>query len=147
MLDVVLLLAVAAALVAAAYYQEPLLAFFKLRMWDAGAPGRTLAAFGSALNSGDRQSADRYLGSGEIQPLMRDGKWSGYHISGLGFKNDMDLKELAPGTEPKPGAPEFSMLDGGSAQLRMPNAKGQQVLYRLKMIDGAWKVVDIKVGV
>ena len=146
-LDFVLLLVLVGGLAAAAYYQESILGFFKMRMWDSGAPGRTLAAFGSALKAGDRATVDRYIGSGEIQPLMRAGKWSGYHITGLGFKNDMDLGDLAPGADVKPGAPEFSSLDGGSAQLRMPNAKGQPVLYRLKMIDGAWKVVDIKVGV
>jgi hypothetical protein len=147
LLDVMIVLVVAGGLAAAAYYQEPILCFFKLRMWDSGAPGRTLHAFGSALKAGDRQAADRYIGSGNIQPLMRGERWSGYHISGLGFKNDMDLADLAPGTEIKAGPPDYSVLDGGSAQIRMPNGRGQPVLYRLKMIDGAWKIVDIKVGV
>jgi hypothetical protein len=145
--EFLVLIAVVAVLIVAAYYQEAIFCFFRLRMWDTGAPGRTLAAFGGALNASDRQAADRCVGSGDIQPLTRGGKWSGYHISGLGFKNDMDLADLAPGDQVKPGPPEFSTVDGGSVQVRMPNRHGQPVLYRLKMVGGTWKVVDIKVGV
>ena len=47
----------------------------------------------------------------------------------------------------RPGAPTFSVLEGGSAQVRMPNSRGEPVSYTLKMIDGTWKIVNIRIGI
>lgn len=144
--DLLLITAIVGALLAGAYYQESLLTFFRLRMWDHGAPARAVSGFLTALKARDRGRADQFVGSSQVEPLTRKGKWAGYHISGLNFKTDMEFADLVPAGEPKPTPTEFSPLEGGSAQLRVPNSKGEPVLYTLKMVSGTWKVVNIRVG-
>ena len=136
---------VIAALIAAAYYQEPIFYFFKFRRWDEGAPARAVVGLVRAIQAGYRKRADGFVGGTEIEPLRRAGRWTGYHISGLGFKNNMEFADLVPEGEPKPARPEFSFLEGGSAQVRIPNGRGGEAAYTLKSVHGDWKVVSIRV--
>jgi hypothetical protein len=144
--DILLVLVIIGVAVAAAMFQEPIGFFFKLRMWDSGAPARAVKALVAALQARDRDKAAAFTGGTEIEPLKRGGKWVGYHITGLGFKNDMEFADLAPAGAPEPTKTEFSFQEGGNAQLRIKNAHGQAVLYTLKLFGDGWKVITIRVG-
>ena len=145
-LDVLLVLASVGVVAAGAVFQEPLLNFFKLRMWDRAAPGRAAAGFVEALQKQDQSSADRLVGNPQVEPMKRKGKWTGYHIAGLGFQNDMSFADLTPAGKPEPKPAEYSFLEGGSALVRIPNRHGNPVTYTMKLVRGDWKVTDIRIG-
>jgi hypothetical protein len=144
--DVIVVLLIVGALVGAGFYQEQIQYFFKLKMWDQAAPAQAVKALVAAIQARDQQKASAFIGGTEIKPLTRAGKWAGYHIDGLGFKNDMEFADLVPEGAPETTAPEFTFAEGGGAQLRIKNSRAQRVLYALKMQDGDWKVVTIRVG-
>lgn len=144
--DVIIVVLIVGILVGAGFYQEQIQYFFKLKMWDQAAPAQAVKGLVGAVQARDQQKAAGFLGGTEIKPLTRAGKWAGYHIDGLGFKNDMEFADLVPSGAPEPSAPEFTFAEGGGAQLRIKNSNGQRVLYALKMQDGGWKVVTIRVG-
>jgi hypothetical protein len=145
-LDVLLVVVVIGVVAAGAVFQEPLLNFFKLQMWDREAPVRAASSFVQAMQKRDRASADRLVGNPQVEPQVRNGKWIGYHIAGLGFQNDMPFADLTPDGKPAPKPAEYSFLEGGSALVRIPNRRGKPVSYTMKLVGGAWKVTDIRVG-
>jgi hypothetical protein len=144
--DVIVVLLIVGVIVGAAFYQEQIQYFFKLRMWDQAAPAQAVSGLVAAVQARDQQKASGFLGGTEIKPLTRAGKWAGYHIDGLGFKNDMEFADLVPSGAAETSKPEFTFAEGGGAQLRIKNSRAQRVLYALKMQDGGWKVVTIRVG-
>lgn len=129
--------------VAAAYYQESIPLFFKYRLWDPGAPGRTVAGFLDAVQRGDQGAAEGYLGGGKMRPLLHDGKWTGYQLTSFTGTQEFPTDLLLPEGKPHPSAPAFSFAGGGSAEVRVPNRQGKQISYSLSMFDNEWKVVNI----
>jgi hypothetical protein len=131
--------------IAAAYFQEPLSAFVRLRLWDKDAPGRTVVSFLQAGKRGDKAGADRYMGATSYKPVMRDGKWIGYSMTAMPGTMEYIFDELSP-ANPKVVSTEFITQGNGAAKVMVPNAKGEAIGYRLEMRDSGWKVVDILGG-
>jgi hypothetical protein len=129
--------------VAAAVYQEPLTAFFKMRMWDTGGPGRTVESFLKAGKSGDKAAADRLVGPGSLQPLMEEGKWVGYFVMGQGGPRKIPFSGLQPEGNPPSVRTEFLTVGNPSAQVYVRNASGRDVRYQLEMQKDGWKIIAI----
>src|ERR1051325_4665164 len=73
--DYIILFGTIGLIISAAFYQEEISTFFKLRMWDRGAPGRVVTEFLKAAQKRDQTAAHAYLQSSNMNPLMKDGKW------------------------------------------------------------------------
>jgi hypothetical protein len=132
-------------IIIAALYQEQISSFFSLKLWDKGAPGRTVTAFLSAGKKGDQELATSYLGTSELKPLMKDGKWQGYFLVSQAGTLEFIMQDLAPSGEPTATNTEFMTLGKGAATVMVPDSKGKPVEYRLEMKDG-WKITEIRGG-
>ncbi len=144
--EYIIVLIVVGIVVAIAFYQEPASAFFRLHLWDRDAPGRSVVNFLKAAKKGDQAEASAYVKSTNMNPLNKDGKWIGYFVVVMSAKMEIILDEIVPKDEPKPGEAEFNTFGKGAATVRVPNAKGQPVQYRLEMIGDGWKITDIRWG-
>jgi len=138
----VLLLAV----VGAAYYQEELGYFFKLRTWDQQAPGRTVLRFLDAGQRGDQKTADSLVGTQELKPLVKEGKWVGYTMTTNAGILDFRFDELAPASAPNEVPTEFVYAGNGAAMVKVPDHAGKPVDYRLELRGSDWKIMEIRAG-
>src|SRR5947209_6113240 len=132
--------------VLAAAFQEPLQAYFRLHQWDPDAPGRTVVAFLEAGKKRDQAAAQRMLGTDSYKPLTENGKWVGYFIVSQAGRMDIPFSDLAPNDTPKPISTEYVTVGTGAAEVKVPNATGQPVKYRLEMQQNAWKITEILGG-
>ena len=144
--EYLLVLALMVIVVVAAYFQEPLTAFFKLRLWDRDAPARVVTEFLKAGKSGDQKATEAYLGSKEFKPLTKDGKWQGYFIVSQAGQMNFEFSDLAPAGEAKAAGVEFLTIGNGAAEVTVPDSKGKPTKYRLEMVDGSWKITEILGG-
>ena len=134
------------AVVGAAYYQEPLTAFFSLRLWDKAAPSRTVTDFLTALKARDQAKVESFLGDPAYKPLQEDGQYVGLTLASMAGTLDFRATELV-GEPISVGTPEISTIGKGSAKVFAKDAAGKEVGYRLEMVDGTWKVMEILGGV
>jgi len=133
-------------IVGAAFFQESIASFFSLKLWDKGAPSRTIEQFLAAGKKGDKAATQAFVGAKELQELNKDGKWRGYFMVSQAGTLEFDMAELAPQGEPKASAPEFITIGKGAAEVTAPNSTGKPVKYRLEMIGGSWKIMEILAG-
>jgi hypothetical protein len=138
----VIIVVAVAAVAGLAFFQEDLGNFFTLRMWDQGAPGKTVGTFLSAGRDGNPAGANAVIDADTFKPLEEEGKQVGYRISTPAGNQDFRFAELAPSGEPKATRTEFQ-TNGGAALVLMPNAAGKNVKYRLKMRQGSWHIIEI----
>ena len=132
--------------VGAAYYQEQLTAFVNLRMWDKGAPSRTVADLLTAMKAGDQAKVAGLLGDPAYKPLEEGGKYVGLTLTSMAGTLDFRATELV-GEPVAPGDAEFSTIGKGSAKVMAKDASGKEIAYRLEVVDGTWKVMEILGGV
>jgi hypothetical protein len=142
----IILLGILCAIIAAAYFQEQISAYFRLRLWDAGAPGRTVVTFLEAGKKGDKALADSLLAATSYQPVKKNGKWSGYRVVSMAGAMDFLFEDLIGADNPRVTSTEFVTIGEGAAKVEVTNAKGQPVKYRVTMTDGGWKVSEILSG-
>ena len=133
-------------IVSAAFYQESLAAFFHLKLWDKGAPARTVEQFLSAGKKGDKKTADSLTTGKDFKDLNKDGKWIGYFMATQAGTMEFEFSELAPAEGTKVTETEFMTLGEGAADVKFPDSKGKDVKYRLYMVDGSWKIREILGG-
>jgi hypothetical protein len=138
---VILLIAL---VVAAAAYQETLGYLINLRVWDKRAPAAVVEQFLEAAQRGDQEAAGRYLQLTGSSPLVKDGKWLGYIVPAGFVPTQTHLDDILPEGNPKAGRTEFVFKGDGAADVWAPNRKGEEVKYRLKRVDGAWKITEIE---
>ena len=144
--EIIGVLGVIGLIVFAAMFQESIAAFFSLKLWDKGAPSRSVEQFLTAGKKGDKQAAQALVGAKELQELNTDGKWRGYFLISQAGKMEFDFADLAPQGEVKASAPEFMTIGRGAAEVTAPDSTGKAVKYRLEMIDGIWKITEILGG-
>lgn len=144
-IEYLIILGMLGVIVLAAFYQEQLSSFFSLKLWDKGAPSRTVSAFHAAGKKGDQNLATSYLGASEFKPLMKDGKWQGYFIVSQAGTLEFVMDELAPASETADINTEFFTIGNGYAEVTCPDKAGKPVKYRLEMKDG-WKITEILGG-
>lgn len=132
--------------VGAAFFQESISAFFSLKMWDKGAPSRTVEQFLAAGKKGDKAAAQALVGTKDLQELNTDGKWRGYFMVTQAGTLEFDFADLAPQGEAKASEPEFMTIGAGSAMVSAADSKGKEIRYQLKMVDGSWKITEIRGG-
>ena len=142
--EYLIILIVMGIVILAAFYQEQVSTFFALKLWDKGAPGRTVTEFLSAGKKGDQTLATSYLGSNEFKPLMKDGKWQGYFIVSQAGTMEFHMNELAPAAASTVSNTDFFPV-GQYAEVKVPDSSGKDVKYRLEMKDG-WKITEILGG-
>lgn len=143
-LAVVVVLAV---VVLAAMYQEQLSAYIRLRMWDQAAPGRAVEQMLTAGRNGDQQTVRRLLGTQDYKDLVDEqGKWRGLFMVTQAGTLDFYMDELAPAGEIKAKETEFFTIGKGHAEVRVPDSTGKLVKYRVEIVDGEWKVIEILAG-
>lgn len=128
-----------------AMYQEQVSSFFKLRLWDKRAPGNAVTSFLTAGKKGDQKTADSYLGSPDIKPMSKNGKWIGYFLATQAGKMEFTFDELAS-DNPQVSNTDFILLGKGAAEVSVPDAKSKPVKYRLEMGDNGWKITEILGG-
>jgi hypothetical protein len=144
--DYIILVVILAVLVSAALFQEQLMAFFTLKQWDKGAPARQVTAFLTALQKEDRAAADALLDTSIYKPLETNGKWNGYYIVSQAGRMDFSLADTAPkGTIPSLEV-EFNAMGEGSATVSAPDGHGKMVNYILKIVNGTWKIAEMRGG-
>ena len=141
--EYLIVLVVLGLVVAAAVYQEPLTAFFKMRMWDGGAPGRTVGSFLQAGRSGDQAAADRLVGPGGLRPLMEEGKWVGYFVAGQGGPRKIPFSNLLPEGDQISTRTVFLTVGNPSAEVYVRNKRGNEVRYLLEIQKNDWKITNI----
>jgi len=132
--------------VLAAFFQEQLTSFFTLRLWDKGAPGRTVVEFLKAGKAGNKQLADSYMADASYKPLMQNGKWTGYYLLTQAGRIDIPFAEMAPPGEPTPISTEFITIGRGAAEVTMPDSNSKPLVYRLEMKDNGWKITELRGG-
>ncbi len=137
---------VAGAVIAGAAFQEQIGYFVRLRGWDPEGPANSVSAFLSAGLRGDQAGAARFLGSKEMKPLEKDGKWVGYLLRSNAGNLEYIMKDLAPSEGTKRTSLEYIYVGRGAAKVTMPDAKGAAVPYRLEMMDNTWKITEILGG-
>src|SRR5688572_27612591 len=93
---VMVVLVLVIAVVAVAWYWEPISYFTKLRMWDKEAPGRVVLQFLDAGSRGDEKTADGLLGTKDLKPLVKQGKWRGYQMTTLAGTIEYYFADLTP---------------------------------------------------
>ncbi len=132
--------------VAVAAYEEPIGAFIRLRLWDKGAPSRTVEEFMGAVQKGDQQKAQSFVGASDIKPMVVGGKWQGYYSVSIAGRMDYLAQDLAPKQGvPKVSDPEFRSI-GDAAEVTTTLDDGKALKYRLKMTEGSWKIMEILGG-
>lgn len=130
----------------AAYYQEDIHRYIRLRAWDKGAPGRVVVAFLNAAKQGKAEEADRYIGSPDYHPLQERGKVVGYFVTSPAGTMDFRFDDLVPEGEVRVLATKFIFIAEGAAEVEVPAKGGGIARYRLKMLNGQWKITDILDG-
>ena len=130
-------------IVGAAFFQESIASFFSLKLWDKGAPSRSVEQFLAAGKKGDKVAAQSFIGAKELQELNKDGKWRGYFMVSQAGTLEFDMAELAPQGEPKASEPEFITVGKGAAEVTAPSNNGKPVKYRLEMIDVSDSIILI----
>lgn len=128
--------------IGAAFFYEQLSAFFSLKMWDKGAPARAAEQFVAAGKKGDKAGAKALLAA-NFQDLEIDGKWRGYYMVSMPGRMDYDFQALAPAGEPKAQDVEFFTIGKGWVELKIPDSTNTPIKYRMELVDGTWKVMDI----
>src|SRR6476659_6998138 len=83
----------------AAWNAEPLMAYFRLHLWDRDAPGKVVVAFLQAGKSGDQAATSSLLASDAYKPLTENGKWAGYYVVSQGGRLDIPFSDLLPAGE------------------------------------------------
>jgi hypothetical protein len=132
--------------VCAAMFEEPIGAFFRLRLYDQGAPARTVEAFMTAVQKRDQKSAEAAVDAPELKPLTDNGKWDGFFMVTQAGRMDYLPEDLAPTQgEPKASDPKF-IPEGDAAEVNTTVGTGKALKYRLKMRGGSWKIVEILGG-
>ena len=132
--------------VAVAANQEPIGAFFRLRLWDKGAPSRTVEEFMGAVQKGDQQKAQSFIGASDLKPMVEGGKWQGFYTVSIAGRMDYLAQDLAPKQSvPKASDSEFRNI-GDAAEVRTTLDDGKALKYRLKMTEGSWKILEILGG-
>ena len=139
-------LVIAGIIVALAFYQEQIGYYFSLRLWNKAAPGQAVTQFLVAGKRGDQKQASSYLGTSELKPLTKDGKWVGYFLVSNAGTMDFRFDDLASGSEPQVQNTEFIQVGKGAADVTMTSAKGAPVHYRVEMKDNVWKITSISAG-
>src|SRR5438477_118582 len=145
-LGYLVILLLVAGVTVVAYYQDEVGYYFKLHEWDRAAPARTVAEFLAAGKRGDQQRADIYLGTREMKPLVKNGKWLGYSLTSNPGTVYMYMSELAPADGTPATNTEFIHALDGAAHVTMPDSKGKPVVYRLVMQGSVWKISEIRGG-
>ncbi len=130
----------------AGYYLEDVQRYVRLRGWDRGAPGRTVVTFLTAAKQGKAEEANRYVGSPDYQPLKENGKAVGYFIATPAGIMDFYFKDFVPEGEIKVSSVKFIFIAEGAAEVEALHKGGEVGKYRLKMLDGEWKITDILSG-
>lgn len=144
--DFIALAVILVALVSAMLFQEQIMAFFTLKQWDRGAPARQVTAFLTALQKGDRAAADALLDTSLYKPLETNGKWDGYYIVSQAGRMNFSLAETTPkGTIPALEV-EFNPMGEGSATVSAPDGNGRMVKFLLKIVNGTWKIAEMRGG-
>ena len=146
LLDYFIVVVILGGVVLAAYYGEPISSFFRLRLWDRGAAGRTLVTFLDAMKQGDEKKATSLLAATAFTPVHRGGRFVGYRMSSMAGQMDYLAEDLAGATQPTVSRTEFMTIGRGAALVYVPNPKGELVKYRLEMTDNGWKVTEILAG-
>jgi len=136
-------LLVGGGIIAFGWFREDADRFVKLRGWDAGAPTRVVTQFLEAGKAGDQARAESLFDSEFHKPLMKDGKFAGYVLSGRGMHREHPFSVLAPTGPIKPVESKIFYEGDGYARVGVPDSKGVPVYYRLEMRDGAWKITYI----
>ena len=125
------------------FFQEDIELFIKLREWDHGAPGRAVTSFLNAAKRGDAVEADRYVDLTTYKPLKKDDKPIGYFLASPAGILDIPFSELAPDGEVQIASVKFVRLSEGAAEVQVSRKGSDNAKFRLKMREGAWKIVDI----
>jgi hypothetical protein len=139
----IVLAVLTAAVVAAAYFQEQLGYVFQLRMWDRGAPTRTVVEFLSAVKKGDQTGATSLLEIEGVQPLEEDSKWVGFRYVAQNTPFQVRLSDITPPGEPAATRTELLFKGRGAARVFAPGKDGASVRYRLVVSGGRWKITEI----
>lgn len=134
---------IVAAVVGAAAFQEQLGYFFRLRAWDKDAPGHVVSSF---LKAGSEPEATKHLGTADIKPLEKDGKWIGYMMITNAGTLEYVMSELAPKDANTKPESELEYVGAGAAIVKMPDSKGKPIAYRLIMTPAGWKISEIRGG-
>ncbi len=144
--DYIIIVVILGVLMGAALFQEQIMAFFTLKQWDRGAPARQVTAFLTALQKGDRAAADALVDTSIYKPLETNGKWDGYYILSQAGRMDFPLADTAPkGTIPSLEV-EFNAMGEGSATVSAPDGNGKMVNFMLKLVNGTWKIAEMRGG-
>jgi hypothetical protein len=144
--EYIVILFIIVAVIGVAFYQDEIHYFLNLKMWNKSAPGDTVLAFLSAGKSGDRKTADSYLGSKDYQPFTKDGKWQGYFVAlPSGSKLFFIFDKLTP-ADAKVTDTEFVLRGNGAVLVTVPDSKGVPEKYRLIMESGGWKITELLGG-
>lgn len=131
----------------AAWFQEPIGAFFSLRMWDREAPSRAVFSFLDAGKAGDKAKADAVLAATAYQPLNVAGKWEGYSVTLPGGANmRFRFEDLDPPGGERKARTEYITIGRGAALVYLPNRDGDEVKYRLEIHEDGWKIAEILWG-
>jgi len=141
-LMVVIVIAVGG-LCAFGFFQEDIVMFFKLREWDHGAPGRAMTSFLNAAKRGDAAEADRFVDMTTFKPLKKNDKPIGYFLASMAGTLDIPFSELAPEGEVQIASVKFVRLGEGAAEVQVSRRGTEPAKFRLKMREGAWKIVEI----
>lgn len=146
--EYIIILFIFGGIVLAAFYQEQITSFIALRRWDSGGPARQVTNFLTALQKGDEAAATSlFEPNTSYKPLKKDGKWDGYFIVTQAGKMVFTLEESTPKGEIKDLKTEFNLQGKGSALVSAPDAKGKMVDFRLEVINGEWKITEMRGGV
>jgi hypothetical protein len=132
--------------IAAAYFQEPLTAFYTLKLWDRDAAPKVVVGFLEAGSKGDKAAADAFMGTDVYKPLEQNGKWVGYFVVSQAGRMEIPFSDLVPAGGPKPERTEFVTVGKPAAEVFVPDANGRSVKYRLEMQQNGWKITEINGG-
>jgi hypothetical protein len=140
----IVVIVVAVALVGGlAWFSEPLGAMIRLKTWDKDAPAKVVLSFLEAVKSNDQQAAQQYLGSDQIKPLIRGGKWVGFSKPTGSFFINYFNKEMLPKDPPAHPRVEFMTVGEGAADVFMPNRSGKEEKWRLEMRPQGWRLTEL----
>jgi hypothetical protein len=145
--EIVALLVILGGIAGAAFYQEQITAFYSLRLWDKSGPSRVVEEFLNNLKKGDKAAADALMdiSQNRYQPLEEGGKWNGYFIVTQAGKMVYKLNESVP-AEIKASGTEFTTIGTGSADVTIKDGKGKDVVFRLALSGGSWKITEMRGG-
>jgi hypothetical protein len=133
-------------MVAAAYYQEEIRYFFQLQAWSPGKPAETVVHFLEAGRAGNESESDRCVDANLFHPLEDQGKFTGYQVGTTIGNLEYRFSELAGPGEIRSTHSELVFKGNGAAMVRVPDAGGKPIDYRLEMQGGSWKITEIRGG-